>query len=317
MSKLSATSTSARNDVKFPKSAESHDLEHDLSRETRPNGSIGDTEPSLIVIEARPGWKPLEFAEYWRFRELLYFLIWRDVKVRYKQSVLGATWAVLQPLATMLVFTVFIGRLAITTSAAMPYYVYAFLGLVPWTFFANALTGCGASVVANQNLISKVYFPRIFIPIGTAGACLVDFAISAALFVPILVFERIVPSMSMIALPFVVLSLLVATIGVGTLLAALTVAYRDFRHVVPFMVQLWMFATPCIYLPPDVFAGSRWERWLPLNPAHGLILNFRYSLTGHDLDTYSLFLSASTALATLFCGAFYFNRVERTFADIV
>jgi lipopolysaccharide transport system permease protein len=278
---------------------------------------IGSASHPTIVIESRPGWKPLDVAEAWRYRELLYFLIWRDVKVRYKQTVLGAAWAVLQPLATMIVFTIFIGRVASSSTTDLPYSVYTFLGLVPWTFFANAVTGASSSVVGNQNLIAKVYFPRIFIPIGTAGAGLVDFAIASSLFIPVLGHERIVPALSLIAILPISLLLFTAAVGIGTFLAALTVAYRDFRYVVPLMIQLWMFATPCIYLSPDAYAGSRLDFWLPFNPAFGLILNFRYSLTGHALDIFALSVSALVAIASLLCGIFYFRSVEQDFADIV
>jgi lipopolysaccharide transport system permease protein len=274
-------------------------------------------EPPVTIIERRPGWKLIDFREVWRFRELLYFLVWRDVKVRYKQTVVGMAWCVLQPLATMLVFTLFIGRLAPQGDTDMPYALYAFLGLVPWTFFANAVASAGSSVIGNQNLIAKVYFPRIFIPLGTVGAGFVDFVIASLVMIPLLAYFHVAPSITILAAIPIVALLVIAAVGMGTLLSALTVAYRDFRHVVPFLVQLWLFATPCIYLPPEALVGSRWSILLPLNPAYGLILNLRASLTGRPLDPVALAVSGCIAVGLLLLGVFYFRRVESSFADIV
>lgn len=280
---------------------------------------LDEAEATVVetVIERRSDWKIIDVAECYRYRELLYFLVWRDVKVRYKQTVLGAAWAVLQPLATMIVFSVFLGHLARTASADIPYPPFAFLGLVPWTFFANAVGSAGSSIVGNQNLISKVYFPRLFIPLGTVGAGLVDLAFASVLIVPLLLFYGITPSWTIVGAAPALALLVVAACGTGTFLSALTVAYRDFRYVVPFMVQLWMFATPCVYLPVEAYAGSRWAAFLPLNPAYGLILNFRAAMTGRPLDLGSLAISGCVAVCLFLGGALYFRRVERSFADIV
>ncbi len=270
----------------------------------------------IAIIEPRPGWKFLDFQEMWRYRELLYFLVWRDVKVRYKQTILGALWAILQPVATMVVFSIFFGRMAEMSAGNDPYPLFVFAGLLPWTFFSTAVTGAGGSVVGEQNLVTKVYFPRLFIPLGSVGAGLVDFAIAMCVLVVMMLGYGKMPSIEMLALPALILALLSAALGVGVLLAALTVAYRDFRHVVPFMVQLWMFATPCIYMRTETI-GPRWNAILPLNPVFGIIKNFRAAALGESFDGYSLSISCTVALLLLALGCLYFRRVERSFADII
>ena len=278
-------------------------------------------EPSALqlvtIIERRSDWKLVDPVECYRYRELLYFLIWRDVKVRYKQTVLGASWAVLQPLATMIVFSLFIGRMVPAAAAEMPYPLYAFIGLVPWTFFATAAASAGSSIVGSQNLISKVYFPRIFVPLGAVGAAVVDFLIAGLLIFPLLLFYGFGVDLTIVAVVPITLLLVVTASGVGALLSALTVAYRDFRYVIPFMVQLWMFATPCVYLPLDAVHNSRWAPLLPLNPVYGLILNFRAAFTAGTFDWPALTISGAVSVVLLLSGLIYFRRVERSFADIV
>jgi len=271
---------------------------------------------TMTIIEARPGWKFIDVREMWRYRELLYFLVWRDVKVRYKQTILGALWAILQPLATMLVFSVFFGRMAQMPAGNVPYPLFVFAGLLPWTFFSNAVTGAGGSVVGEQNLVTKVYFPRLFIPLGTVGAGLVDFAIALCVLMVMMLCYGKLPGVGLLALPALTLALLAAALGVGVTLSALTVAYRDFRHVVPFMVQLWLFATPCIYMKTDTI-GPRWNAILPFNPAFGIIKNFRAAALGEPFDWYSLSISSAVAIGLLIVGSLYFRRVERSFADII
>jgi lipopolysaccharide transport system permease protein len=271
----------------------------------------------VIVIERGRDWQIVNLRELWRYRELLYFLSWRDVKVRYKQTLLGAAWAVLQPLATMLVFAVFLGRMAGVSQQIEHYGLFVFAGMLPWTFFANALGSAGASVVGNHNLVTKVYFPRIIIPTSAVGAGLVDFVVAFVVLAAMMLFYGVLPGWGLLLLPLTVLFLLVAALGVGTLLAALTVAYRDFRYVVPFGIQLWMFATPCIYLNAAQVVGPRSELLLPLNPAYGLILAFRQSVLGGPIDWYALTVSAAVSVAVLLLGCLYFRRVERGFADII
>jgi lipopolysaccharide transport system permease protein len=275
----------------------------------------------VTVIERRRDWQIVDLRELWRYRELLYFLVWRDVKVRYKQTVLGAAWAVLQPLATMLVFTLFLGRVSGVAEGIAHYSLFVFAGMLSWTFFATAITSAASSVVGNQNLVTKVYFPRLIVPMGAVGAALVDFAIAFGMLVAMLVYYGLryglAPGWQIILVPVLALLLVIAALGVGALLAALTVAYRDFRHVVPFAVQLWMFATPCIYLNASAVLGPRSLALLPLNPAYGLVLNFRQAMLGSPLDWYALAVSGAVSAALLVLGCLYFRRVERSFADII
>ena len=274
-------------------------------------------EPPLTVIERKPGWHFIDLKEIWRYRELLFFLIWRDIVVRYKQTVLGAAWALLQPLATMIVFSIFFGKLAGQSSGDLPYPLFVLAGLLPWFFFANSLTAASNSVIGNQSLVTKVYFPRLLIPTGAVAANVVDLAIAFLLLLGMMVFYGVGFGWGLLLVPLVTLGLFFASLGVGTLLAALTVAYRDFRYVVPFMVQLWMFATPTVYMQAETVVGPTWSIWLPLNPAYGLIANFRAAGLGRDLDLYALAVSSAVALALLVIGCMYFRRVERSFADII
>jgi lipopolysaccharide transport system permease protein len=271
----------------------------------------------LTIIERRPSWQLLDWKELWQHHELLFFLTWRDVKVRYKQTVLGAAWAVLQPLATMLVFAVFLGRIPGVSATIEHYSLFVFAGMLPWTFFSNAMTSAGNSVVGNQNLITKVYFPRLIIPMSAVGAGLVDFAIAFLMLAVMMLFHGVLPGWRFLLLPLIVLLLIVAAFGIGTLLSALTVAYRDFRYVLFFGVQLWMFSTPCIYLDAAQVVGPRGLLLLPLNPVYGLILNFRQAALGGPLDWYSLGVSATVSVVLLLVGCLYFRRVESGFADII
>jgi lipopolysaccharide transport system permease protein len=282
-----------------------------------PNEVGRPTPARLTIIEARPGWHLIDWREIWRYRELLGILAWRDVKVRYKQTVLGAAWAVLQPLANMLVFTLFFRRLAGDNPSGVPYPLFAFAGFLPWFFFSNAVTAAAQSVVGNQSLVTKVYFPRLLIPLSAVGPFLLDLAIGVVLLIALAVAFGHPPGLTLVALVPVVALLTMAATGVGTLLAALTVAYRDFRYVVPFMMQFWMFATPSIFMNAADAVGPRWAAWLPLNPAYGLVINFRAAALGTPFDVYALLVSSAAALAGLVLGCLYFRRVERGFADII
>jgi len=284
---------------------------------TSPSETEPDDDLPVTIIEPKPGWRFIDFKELWRYRELLYFLTWRDIKVRYKQTVLGAAWAILQPLATTIVFTMFIGQVAAVSTGDIPYPLFAFAGILPWTLFSAAVSSAGQSVVGNQNLVTKVYFPRLIIPMSATGTALVDFFIALGMLVAMMIWFGAAPGWSVLLAPVILLLLVIAALGVGALLAALTVAYRDFRYVVPFGVQLWMFATPTIYLPTETVLGPRGHALLPFNPAYGLIYNFRQAVLGGELDAYSLAISAAVSLALLVLGCFYFRRVERSFADII
>lgn len=280
-------------------------------------GEAPSPDLAVTVIERRPGWKFVDLAELWKYRELLYFLVWRDVKVRYKQTVLGAAWAVLQPLTMMVVFSLFLGRLGNMAHGDWPYPLFVFSGLLPWTFFSTAIAQAGSSIIGNQNLVTKIYFPRLFIPMGTVGAALVDLAIACGMLAVLMAYYAVWPARTVVWLPFLVLLLALAATGVGVMLSALTVAYRDFRYVVPFMVQLWMFATPTIYMQADQVVSPKWHSVLPLNPVFGLILNFRQAALGGPLDWHALGISSGVSVAMLVIGCLYFRRVERSFADII
>jgi lipopolysaccharide transport system permease protein len=272
--------------------------------------------PPETVIERRHGWRLVDPGELWRFRELLWFLAWRDIKVRYKQTVLGAAWAVLQPLATMFVFSLFFGRAGMTTGDT-PYSLFVFAGLLPWFFFSNSVSAASQSVIGSQSLVTKVYFPRLFIPMGATCAGLVDFGIAFVTLLGMMLLYGVLPGWGIVLVPVIALFLTVASLGVGILLSALTVAYRDFRFVVPFMVQLWMFATPSVYMQSEDILSERWQTWLPLNPAQGLIAAFRSAMLGQTLDWYGFFVSAAVGVLLLVVGCLYFRRVESTFADTI
>ena len=273
-------------------------------------------EPPETVIEARTGWRLLDIGELWRNRELLLLLTWRDVTVRYKQTALGVVWVVLQPLALMAAFSLFLGRVGGFGDRVEHYPLFVLIGLLAWQFFSGALTAASGSVVGNQSLVTKVYFPRLIIPLSAAGAGLVDFAVGMGLLALAMVYFGVVPGLGVLLLPVLVLLLAVSALGVGILLAALTVKYRDFRYVVPFCVQFWLFATPVIYMPVELL-GPTAQTWLPLNPAYGLILNFRNVVMGLPLDWYSLSVSAAVGVAGFVVGCLYFRRVERDFADVI
>jgi len=281
-----------------------------------PSAEHPHSDQHLTVIQAKPGWQIVDFAEMWRFRELLGFLIWRDVKVRYKQTVLGAAWAILQPFAQMVVLSIFFGRMVELPTGGVSYPLFVFAGLLPWTFFSNAITSAAGSVVGSQNLITKVYFPRLFVPASAIGVGLVDFCIAFGMLFVLMLYYGKPPGAAIVATPLLMLGLTAAALGIGTLLSALTVAYRDFRYVVPFMVQIWMFATPAVYMDATS-VGPRWQWILPLNPAYGLILNFRNAALGRPLDAYSLGVSLAVTAVLLVVGCLYFRRVERSFADII
>jgi len=273
--------------------------------------------PVVRVVEARRGWAVPDWAEVWRYRDLLYFLVWRDAKVRYRQTLLGAAWALLQPFATMLVFSVFFGRLAglDQRTGDIPYSIYAYAGLLPWIFFSNAVTSSSASLIGSANLISKVYFPRLIVPLASVGVGLLDLTIASGLLVAMLFYYEIPLTGQILWTPILLVGLILAAAGFGILLAGLTVAYRDFRYVIPFTVQLWMFVTPVIY-PPSI-VPERWRFWLALNPLSGLVEGFRAALLGKAMDVPAIALSFGLCAAVCLLGASYFRSVERQLADVL
>ena len=269
----------------------------------------------LIVIQPSRAWVALDLGNLWQYRELLYFLIWRDVKVRYKQTMLGVAWAVLQPLFTMAVFALFFGRLAGVPSDGVPYPLFAFAGLLPWVFFANALNNSGNSLIGSANLITKVYFPRLLVPGAAVGAGLVDLAIGFVLLVPLMFYYGQKPGWSVILLPFFVLLLGLLALGLGLLMAALNVRFRDIRYALPFFVQLLMFVSPVIY--PARFVPEKW-RWLfYLNPLTGIIEGFRATLFGRVPDWQATATATLLTLLILTFAAYIFRRLEKNFADLV
>jgi lipopolysaccharide transport system permease protein len=273
---------------------------------------------ALITVHIEPphGWIELRLHEVWQYRELLYFFVWRDVKVRYKQTVIGIAWVVLQPLMTMGVFTLFFGRLAKLPSDGLPYPVFYFSALVPWTYFSTALQSCTSVVVDNQRVITKVYFPRLILPFSAVVSGLVDFAIGFVVLFVVTTIYGIKPTLAVLWLPVLLLLAVLTALGVGLWMSALNALYRDVRYVVPFLVQFWMFASPVAYASSLV--PQRW-RWLyGLNPLVGVIDGFRWALTGHGVAPGPLMLaSASAAMVALLGGLFFFQRMEGTVADRV
>lgn len=270
-----------------------------------------DAPPPLKVLRPRRGWASLDFASLWQFRDLLLLLALRDIQVRYKQAVLGAAWAVLQPLVMMIALTLFIGRFLGVSEMQNPVFVYA--GLLPWTFFATAVTASANSLVANANMMRKVYFPRLIPPVAAIGAPLVDYAISFVVLIGLMAWFGVVPSGSIALLPLLVLITIIAAAGVGIALAGLIVSYRDFRFVVPFLVQIWMLVSPVMY--PAM--PENWRPVLALNPMGGTLEAFRAAVVGTPIHWDSLLQSTGSAVLILLVGLVYFQRVERRFADVV
>ncbi len=273
--------------------------------------------PAPLVIRPAGGWQPVDVRELWRFRELIFFLAWRDVKIRYKQTVLGAAWAVLQPAMMMAVFTVVFNRLADLKSGDVPYPLFVLAGLLPWTFFATGVTAAANSVVGSERLITKVYFPRLAVPLAALGPALVDFAVALGLLAALMAWYRTPPGPGLLLAPVILGVLVLAAAGVGTLLAALNVVYRDFRHVVPFLMQVWMFATPAVYMQTDGTGGGRLQTLLALNPLTPLVGAFRASVLGGPVAWGPVLASAAVAAAVSLAACLYFRRAEDTFADVI
>ena len=269
----------------------------------------------MFVIKPTRGWMRFDLRELWHYRDLLYFLTWREISIRYKQTVLGFLWAILQPLLTMLVFTIFLGRFAKVPSDGIPYPVFSYLGLLPWTYFAAALTRSSGSLVANANLLSKVYFPRILIPLSGTLSALVDFAIAFLVLIGLMLWYGIAPSWSALLLVPLVLLTAIAATGAGMWLAALNVQYRDVQHAIPFLVQIWMYATPVVY--PASIVPEQYRMLFAINPMTGIIEAYRASTLGRPIDFTLLGISCATTLLITAYSAWRFGRMERIFADIV
>lgn len=272
-------------------------------------------EKPLVVIEPNKVWGIGELKDLWAFRELLYFLTWRDVKVRYKQTELGIAWAIIQPLFTMVIFTLFFGRLAGVPSDNVPYPIFAYAGLLAWTFFANAITSSGNSLVGSANLITKVYFPRLIIPGAAVVGGLVDFAIAFVVLAILMIFYGVGITWNILMFPVLVVLTTLLALGVGMWMSALNVKYRDVRFALPFLVQLWMFVSPVIY--PASFLPAKFRWILVLNPMTGIIEGYRASLFGRPFDWAAIGVSALITLVILIYASYAFRRMEKIFADIV
>jgi lipopolysaccharide transport system permease protein len=271
----------------------------------------------LLIIKPSKGWVSLRLKELWEYRELLYFLTWRDIKVRYKQTVLGAAWAVIQPFCTMIVFSIFFGKLAKMPSDGIPYPIFSYAGLVPWTFFVNGLGQSSNSLVGSSNLIKKVYFPRLVVPLSAVLGGLPDFAVAFAVLLGMMVYYGLFPGLAAIFfLPLFLILAFITAFGVGLWLSALNVEYRDIRYIVPFLTQFWLFATPIVY--PSSLLSEPWRTIYGLNPMVGVVEGFRWVLLGTSTRPGPvIFVSVAASLLILISGAFYFRRMERNFADLV
>jgi lipopolysaccharide transport system permease protein len=273
------------------------------------------SDPLVRRIAPGRGWLPIHLDEIWAARELLYFLIWREVKVRYKQTALGIGWAIAQPFCTMVVISLVFGRLGRLPSDGLPYPVFAYAALLPWQLFAFALTESSQSVVANQRLISKVYFPRLIVPIASVGVGVIDFLVSFAVLLGLMAYYGLTPGLAALTVPFWMLLAVLTALGAGLWLAALNVRYRDIRYTLPLLTQLWLFATPVAYsmslVPPA------WQFWYALNPMVGVVESFRWALLGERAFPATVWVSTAATVVALVGGLFYFRRTERTFADII
>ena len=273
-------------------------------------------QPPTVLIQASSGWNFPDLADLWRSRELLYFLIWRDVKVRYKQTAVGAAWAVIQPLLIMVVFTLFFGRVAGISSGDVPYPIFTYSALLPWQLFALGLTVAGTSLVVNERLITKVYFPRILVPTAAVLAGLLDFGIAFLLLIGMMLYFGIVPTLAVLTLPLFVLLAVLTALGLGYWLSALDVQYRDVRYTIPFLIQICLLATPVFY-PSDLISG-RWQILLALNPMAGVVEGFRWAVLGQGGTPEPMVaISALVAVVVFVGGVLYFRRVERFMADVV
>jgi lipopolysaccharide transport system permease protein len=288
-------------------------LKEESAPPVTPPAPLGD--PGSVVIQASSG-ITLRLREVWDYRELLYFLFWRDLKVRYKQTVLGGVWAILQPVATMAVFTIVLGRLAKISSDGIPYSLFVFSGLLPWQLFAFSLTASSGSLVSNTHLITKVYFPRLVIPISSVLVGLVDFLIAAVVLALLMAYHHVAPTPGLLLLPLLVAFAVAVALAVGIFLSALNVRYRDVKHMLPFLVQIWMFATPIVY--PSSLVPEKWRPLFGLNPMAGVVDGFRWALFGTSIGGGRLILVSVVSVAMfLFVGIAYFRRMERNFADLV
>ena len=287
------------------------------ARTTDTPDALGSTPLPHLRIQPSKGWVSLKLHELWEYRELLYFLTWRDIKVRYKQTVLGAAWAILQPFMTMIVFSLFFGGLAQIPSDGVPYPIFSYAALVPWTFFATGLSMSSNSLVGSANLIKKVYFPRLVIPIATVLSGVIDFVLAFLVLIVLMLFYGILPTANVLFLPLFVLLAFVTALGVGLWLSAMNVQFRDVRYTVPFLTQFWMFITPIAY-PSSLIENDTLRALYAINPMAGVVEGFRWALLGtENAPGPVIIMSSIAAVLLLVSGLFYFRRMEKTFADVV
>jgi lipopolysaccharide transport system permease protein len=288
-----------------------------MNVETTTAEMIGSPEPQVPTIIIRPPrkWVPVDFKELWEYRELLYFFTWRDVKLRYKQTGLGIAWAIIQPLFLMIVFSLFFGGLAQIPSDGVPYPLFSLAALLPWTLFAEGMTRSTISMVSNANIMTKVYFPRLIMPVASIMSPLVDFCVAFGILIIMMAYYGFVPTINVIFLPLLVVFAMMTSLAVGLWLSALNVKYRDFQYTVPFLIQIWMFASPVVY--PASMVPEQFRLLYALNPMTGVIEGFRWALLGTNPPTGMIFISLGVVIALLISGVFYFRRMEQYFADIV
>ncbi len=280
------------------------------------NTRLRNKQTPIVVLKPSKGWLAIDFKELWRYRELVFFLTWRDIKVRYKQALLGVSWAILQPLLTMAIFTLIFGVLLKTPSQDIPYPLFSLTALLPWQLFATALQRSSVSLVGNANLLTKIYFPRLAIPLSSVFAALVDFGVSFVVLLGVMFYYRYWPGWNILWLvPMILLALLTA-LAVGLWLSALNVQYRDVQHMVPFIIQVWLYASPIVY-PIEIIPEGIWRYLYSLNPMVGVIQGFRWALVGGTPPDVNALISVLVVLIILVSGLFYFRRMEKTFADIV
>jgi lipopolysaccharide transport system permease protein len=273
------------------------------------------TEPPDVHIEPSRGWVALELRELWKYREMIYFLTWRDVKVRYKQTVLGATWAIIQPVFNMVIFSIIFGKLAQLDSEGIPYPIFNYAALLPWSYFSQSLSQSSNSIVGSAHLITKVYFPRLIIPLTSVVSGLVDFGISFLVIIVLMIYYQVLPTVGIILLPLFLLLSASTALGVGLWLSALNVQYRDVRYVVPFLLQFWLFATPVVY--SSTLLDEPWRTLYGLNPMVGVVEGFRWALLGTDPPKMMILISAIVSILLVISGIYYFRRMEKYFADLV
>jgi lipopolysaccharide transport system permease protein len=293
-------------------------IEEHIERQPTITASLPQEVDDIPVIRIEPseGWVSLKLRELWEYRELLYFLTWRDIKVRYKQTVLGAAWAIIQPFFTMVVFSLFFGKLANMASDGLPYPIFSYAALVPWSFFSHGLSQASNSLVGGARLITKVYFPRLAMPLATVLSGIVDFALAFIVMVGMMFAYGIVPTINVLWLPLLLLLALVTSLGVGLWLSAMNVQFRDVRYTVPFLTQFWLFITPIAY--PSSLLPQPWRTLYGINPMAGVVEGFRWALLSTETAPGPIIIVSSlAAVALLVSGAFYFRRMEKTFADVV